>query len=66
MALITVENLDEKTFTNAEVLAILKKLGKNVYIESFGRVLDVVEELTGNRNFEDSKVDDAEKKFGNL
>ena len=61
MKLIRENNLDEKTFTNAEVLAMLSKLSLELDGCGFSRVLDLVEDLTGNRNFESSKVDEAKK-----
>jgi hypothetical protein len=61
MALITKNNLDTKMFTNAEVLALLNKVARNVDGCAFSRILDVVEDLTDSRNFEDSKIDKAEK-----
>ena len=65
MALIDNSNLDEKTLTNAEVLAMLNKLSMEVYKESHSRVLDAVEDLTGNRYFENSKVDEAKNSLAN-
>lgn len=59
MSLINNNNLNEKSLTNAEVLAMLNKLSMEVYKESHSRVLDVVEDLTGNRYFESSKVDEV-------
>lgn len=61
MALITKNNLDTKMFTNAEVLALLNKVARNVDGSAFSRILDVVEDLTDSRNFEDAKIDKAEK-----
>lgn len=49
---ITNQNLDEKTLTNREVIELLSNLSLAVYRESFGKVLDVIEDLTGNRDFE--------------
>lgn len=66
MALITKNNLDTKMFTNAEVLALLNKVARNVDGSAFSRILDVVEDLTDSRNFEDSKIDKAEKNIALL
>jgi len=68
MSLINRENLEEKSLTNAEVLAILEIVGGNVDMYGFSRILDAIENLTGDRDFEDKKIYDAkdklEKKFG--
>ena len=48
---ITKENLDEKTLTNREVIEILENLSVEVSIASFSKILDVIEDLTGNRDF---------------
>jgi hypothetical protein len=66
MALITKNNLDTKMFTNAEVLALLNKVAKNVDGSAFSRILDVVEDLTDSRDFEDVKIDKAEKNINLL
>jgi len=50
--IITKNNLDAKTLTNKEVIELLAKLSLKVDHCGFSRVLDVVEELTGNRDFE--------------
>ena len=50
---ITLDNLNEKSFTNLEVFKILDELAMNV-CQCKGAttiVLDVIEKLTGNRNF---------------
>lgn len=57
MSLITKENLDKKTLTNAEVLAMLQKLSLTLDGCGFSRVLDVVEDLTGSRDFSDMEID---------
>lgn len=51
VTLITKENLDEKTLTNREVIEMLQKLSMQVDMSGFSRVLDVIEELTDNRDF---------------
>lgn len=61
MALITKNNLDTKMFTNAEVLALLNKVARNVDGSAFSLILDVVEDLTDSRDFDDAKIDKAEK-----
>ena len=66
MALITKNNLDTKMFTNAEVLALLNKVARNVDGSAFSRILDVVEDLTDSRDFEDAKIDKAEKNINLL
>ncbi len=48
---ITRENLEEKSFTNIEVMEMLSKLSMALDRTGFSRVLDVVEDLTGDRNF---------------
>ena len=58
MTLINENNLQDKNLTNAEILALLQKLSLELDGSGFSRVLDVIEDLTGNRNFSDnSKVD---------
>lgn len=63
MSLITYNNLEEKSLTNAEVLAILEMVGDNVDMYGYSRILDAIENLTGDRDFEDMKVYDAKDKL---
>lgn len=49
---ISKENLDEKSLTNRQVIEMLQELSLEVYRASFSTVIDVVEVLTGDRNFE--------------
>ena len=67
MALIDKNNLDEKSLTNAEVIAILYKLSLEKELEGRGvsRVLDAIKDLTGNRYFEDSKINEAKNSLAN-
>jgi hypothetical protein len=48
---ITKENLNEKSFTNLEVLEIISKLSMELDMCGFSRTLDLVEDLTGDRDF---------------
>ncbi len=63
MSLINRENLEEKSLTNAEVLAILEMVGDNVDMYGYSRILDAIENLTGDRDFEDMKIYDAKDKL---
>ncbi len=63
MSLINRENLEEKSLTNAEVLAILEIVGDNVDVYGYSRILDAIENLTGDRDFEDMKIYDAKDKL---
>jgi hypothetical protein len=49
--LINTNNLNEKSLTNAKVLAMLTELSMQLDGCGFSRVLDLVEDLTGDRNF---------------
>lgn len=49
------KNLNERSFTNAELLILLKKLSLTVDLYSYSRVLDLVEELTGERENKEIK-----------
>jgi len=46
------DNLDEKSLTNREVIEMLKKVSLEVDPCGFSRIYDVIETLTGDRNFE--------------
>ena len=59
--LINNNNLQDKDFTNAEVLALLEKIATNCDGSGASRIYDAIEDLTGNRNFENSEVDQAGK-----
>lgn len=61
MALINKTNLDKKSLTNAEVIALLCKLSLELDPCGFSRTLDVIEDLTGNRSFTDTTDDEIEK-----
>lgn len=65
MALINKDNLNKKTLTNSEVLALLQKLSLTLDPCGFSRTLDVIEELTGDRNFTDCCGDEKAIKSGN-
>lgn len=51
MIIINKNNLDDKSLTNAEVIAILLKLSLNLNPSGFSRTLDVIGNLTGDREF---------------
>jgi len=53
------KNLQDKDFTNAEILAMLNKLSTKVDGSAASRIYDLIEDLTGNRFFESSEVDQA-------
>lgn len=55
MALINTNNLNERSLTNGEVIDLLSKLSWKVDSSGYSRVLDVIEELTNNRNFNETK-----------
>ena len=62
MALINTNNLNESSLTNAEVIALLKIISGKVYEASYSTILDAIEDLTGNRNFDElSEIEEAEK-----
>lgn len=61
MKLITNSNLQDKDFTNAEVMAMLNKLSLELDASGFSRVRDMVEDLTGDRDFDNAEIDQAEK-----
>ena len=64
-ALINENNLKEKTLTNAQVLFVLNKLSMNLDMCGYSRTLDVIEDLTNDRNFsEDSIVEKVIKEQG--
>lgn len=54
-AKINQNNLTEKSLNNFEVIRLLQKLSLEVDPCGFSRVLDVVENLTGDRNFFDNR-----------
>ncbi len=60
MALIEKNNLDQHSLSNAEVLALLERLSVNVDGSAASRIMDAIEDLTGDRHFENSKVDQAQ------
>ena len=45
------KNLQDKDFTNAEILAMLNKLSTKVDGSAASRIYDLIEDLTGNRFF---------------
>jgi hypothetical protein len=48
---ITKENLGEKSFTNLEVLEMLSNLSMKLDMCGYSRALDLMEDLTGDRDF---------------
>ena len=51
--IISLDNLDNKSFTNREILKILHDLAMELDASGYYRYLDVIEKLTGNRDFSD-------------
>lgn len=45
------KNLNNKNFTNREIIVMLTDLSLQLDACGFNRVLDVIEDLTGNRDF---------------
>ena len=69
MSLINKKNLDEKSLTNAEVIAMLNTLALELDECGFSRTLDVMEDLTGDRSFshlfKDGVIKEAKNSLAN-
>jgi len=54
MPIITKDNLDQRDFTNGELILILDKLAQVLDMRGFSEVNNVIEHLTGDRNFDET------------